>query len=289
MIIIDYSQTVISNIMAELNIAKEKKLEVNLIRHMVLNTIRSYVTKFKEDYGPDIVIACDSRKYWRKDVFPNYKANRKKARQDSGLDWNLIFDTINLLKSEIKDHLPYQLVEIEGAEADDVIACYVQWLKNENEKVLIISADHDFMQLHKFNNVYQWSPTKNDFVTCKVDPKDKLFEHIIKGDKGDGVPNVLSDDDTIVDGRRQKPIQTKKLNAWKIDPTSMPQDSAFITNFERNQTLIDLSKIPDDIKDKIQSVFLNKTLQTENAKEKIKKYFQQHNLNNMLEVIEEFQ
>ena len=289
MIIIDYSQTVISNIMAELNIAKEKKLEVNLIRHMVLNTIRSYVTKFKEDYGPDIVIACDSRKYWRKDVFPNYKANRKKARQDSGLDWNLIFDTINLLKSEIKDHLPYQLVEIEGAEADDVIACYVQWLKNENEKVLIISADHDFMQLHKFKNVYQWSPTKNDFVTCKVDPKDKLFEHIIKGDKGDGVPNVLSDDDTIVDGRRQKPIQTKKLNAWKIDPTSMPHDSAFITNFERNQTLIDLSKIPDDIKDKIQSVFLNKTLQTENAKEKIKKYFQQHNLNNMLEVIEEFQ
>tara|TARA_X000001388_G_scaffold77233_2_gene77163 strand:+ start:178 stop:1047 length:870 start_codon:yes stop_codon:yes gene_type:complete len=289
MIIIDYSQTVISNIMAELNIAKEKKLEVNLIRHMVLNTIRSYVTKFKEDYGPDIVIACDSRKYWRKDVFPNYKANRKKARQDSGLDWNLIFDTINLLKSEIKDHLPYQLVEIEGAEADDVIACYVQWLKNENEKVLIISADHDFMQLHKFNNVYQWSPTKNDFVTCKVDPKDKLFEHIIKGDKGDGVPNVLSDDDTIVDGRRQKPIQTKKLNAWKIDPTSMPHDSAFITNFERNQTLIDLSKIPDDIKDKIQSVFLNKTLQTENAKEKIKKYFQQHNLNNMIEVIEEFQ
>ncbi len=289
MIIIDYSQTVISNIMAELNIAKEKKLEVNLIRHMVLNTIRSYVTKFKEDYGPDIVIACDSRKYWRKDVFPNYKANRKKARQESGLDWNLIFDTINLLKSEIKDHLPYQLVEIEGAEADDVIACYVQWLKNENEKVLIISADHDFMQLHKFNNVYQWSPTKNDFVTCKVDPKDKLFEHIIKGDKGDGVPNVLSDDDTIVDGRRQKPIQTKKLNAWKIDPTSMPHDSAFITNFERNQTLIDLSKIPDDIKDKIQSVFLNKTLQTENAKEKIKKYFQQHNLNNMIEVIEEFQ
>ena len=289
MIIIDYSQTVISNIMAELNMAKEKKLEVNLIRHMVLNTIRSYVTKFKEEYGPDIVIACDSRKYWRKDVFPNYKANRKKARQDSGLDWNLIFDTINLLKSEIKDHLPYQLVEIEGAEADDVIACYVQWLKNENEKVLIISADHDFMQLHKFNNVYQWSPTKNDFVTCKVDPKDKLFEHIIKGDKGDGVPNVLSDDDTIVDGRRQKPIQTKKLNAWKIDPTSMPHDSAFITNFERNQTLIDLSKIPDDIKDKIQSVFLNKTLQTENAKEKIKKYFQQHNLNNMIEVIEEFQ
>jgi len=289
MIIIDYSQTVISNIMAELNIAKEKKLEVNLIRHMVLNTIRSYVTKFKEEYGPDIVIACDSRKYWRKDVFPNYKANRKKARQESGLDWNLIFDTINLLKSEIKDHLPYQLVEIEGAEADDVIACYIQWIKSENEKVIIVSADHDFMQLHKFNNVYQWSPTKNGFVTCKVDPKDKLFEHIIKGDKGDGVPNVLSDDDSIVEGRRQKAIQTKKLNEWKLDHTSMPQDPGFVNNFERNQTLIDLSKIPDDIKDTIQSTFLNKNLQTDNAKEKIKNYFQQHNLNNMLEVIEEFQ
>ena len=289
MIIIDYSQTVISNIMAELNIAKEKKLEVNLIRHMVLNTIRSYVTKFKEEYGPDIVIACDSRKYWRKDIFPNYKANRKKARQESGLDWNLIFDTINLLKSEIKDHLPYRLVEIEGAEADDVIACYIQWIKSENEKVLIISADHDFMQLHKFNNVYQWSPTKNDFVVCKVDPKDKLFEHIIKGDKGDGIPNVLSDDDTIVDGRRQRPVHTKKLGDWKIDPTSMPQDHAFIKNFERNQTLIDLSKIPDNVKSKIELVFSNEMKQNADSKEKIKNYFQQHNLNNMLEVIEEFQ
>ena len=107
MIIVDYSQTIISNLMAELGGRKDVELEVNLLRHMVINTIRSHYTKFKDEYG-EMVIACDSKSYWRKEVFPFYKANRKKIREESGYDWNTIFDTINLLKSELKQFFPYR-------------------------------------------------------------------------------------------------------------------------------------------------------------------------------------
>ena len=288
MIIVDYSQTVISNIMADIGNNKNAELEVNLIRHMVINTIRSHYKEFKDEYG-DMTIACDSKKYWRKDFFPYYKANRKKVRQQSGHDWNLIFDTINMLKKELKDNFPWKVVEVEGAEADDIIATYVK-NKHPNEPVVIVSGDHDFMQLQKYDNVVQWSPIKNKFVKCIGDPKDILFEHIIKGDKGDGVPNVLTEDDAIVEGRRQKPIHSKKLEMWKKDHTQMPQDSSFVSNYERNQTLVDLSRIPNNIETEIQLAFIKAEppYDMEMNKNILMDYFNQHKLNKMIESIEEF-
>ena len=288
MIIVDYSQTVISNIMADIGNNKNAELEVNLIRHMVINTIRSHYKEFKDQYG-DMTIACDSKKYWRKDFFPYYKANRKKVRQQSGHDWNLIFDTINMLKQELKDNFPWKVVEVEGAEADDIIATYVK-NKHPDEPVVIVSGDHDFIQLQKYGNVVQWSPIKNKFVECVGDPKDILFEHIIKGDKGDGVPNVLTEDDAIVEGRRQKPIHSKKLEMWKKDHTQMPQDSTFVSNYERNQTLVDLSRIPNDIETEIQLAFIKAEppYDMDMNKNILMDYFNQHKLNKMIESIEEF-
>ena len=280
-IIIDYSQTIISSLMAELNGDTEAKLEVNLIRHMVINAIRSYHKKYSDEYG-DLVIACDSRKYWRKDVFPYYKANRKKVRDNSGYDWNIIFDTINLLKRELKEFFPYKLVEVEGAEADDIIATLC---KQTSDPILIISGDHDFMQLQKYPNVKQYSPVQQKYVKCKKDPKETLLEHIIRGDRGDGVPNVLTSDDSIVEGKRQRPIQSKKLALWLEDPKEMPQDPTFVTNFERNQTMIDLSRIPEDIETNIINTF---KMQSIKDKSMLIDYFNEHKMKNMLELIEEF-
>ena len=174
MIVIDYSQTIISNLMAEIGNRADVELDVNLLRHMVINTIRSHKVKFKE-FG-EVVIACDSRKYWRKEVFPYYKANRKKAREDSGFNWPLIFDSINLIKEELKAVFPYKVIEIEGAEADDVIATLVYWsLENDLKEgtlvpepmpLLIISGDHDFNQLQKYKHVKQFSPTLNYLKTA---------------------------------------------------------------------------------------------------------------------------
>ena len=281
MIIVDYSQTIISNLMAELGGRKDVELEVNLLRHMVINTIRSHYTKFKDEYG-EMVIACDSKSYWRKEVFPFYKANRKKVREESGYDWNTIFDTINLLKSELKQFFPYRLIEVKGAEADDIIATLCKHL---TEPVMIISGDHDFVQLQKYPNVKQWSSIHKKFIKAEKPINTILMEHIIKGDKGDGVPNVLTDDNAMVNGKRQSPVQSKKLAQWIEDPTTMPQDSNFVKNFDRNQTLVDLSRIPNHIEESIINTF---HLYQIKDKSMILDYFVQHRMKNMLDLIEEF-
>ena len=281
MIIVDYSQTIISNLMAELNGRKDIEIEINLLRHMVLNTIRSYHSNFKKEYG-EMVIACDNKKYWRKDIFPYYKANRKKAREDSGYNWNSIFEAINTIKQELKDYFPYRVIEVDRAEADDIIATLCKHLE---EPVLIVSGDHDFVQLQRHPNIKQWSPITKKFIKCEISPDQFLFEHIIKGDKGDGVPNVLSNDDSIIKGERQKPIQSKKMSEWFLNPTSRPTDVIFIKNFDRNQKLIDLTSIPEDIEKSILNTFHIYSIKDRSM---ILDYFIQHKMKNLLESIEEF-
>lgn len=282
MIIVDYSQTIISNLMAELGGRKDVDLEINLLRHMVLNTLRSYHTKFKREFG-EMVIACDNKKYWRKEIFPHYKANRKKAREDSGYDWNLIFDAINTIKKELKDIFPYKVIEVESSEADDIIAtlCKTQ----RNEPILIISGDHDFIQLQKYDNVKQYSPIQKKFVVSPMSSDKVVLEHIIKGDKGDGIPNVLTSDEAIINGERQKPISSKKLTEWMNDPTTMPHDDTFVKNYKRNQLLVDLSKIPQRIEESILNTFTN---YPQKDKSMILDYFIEHKMKHMLEHIEEF-
>ena len=294
MIIVDYSQTIISNLMAELGGRKDVELEVNLLRHMVINTIRSHYAKFKRDYG-ELVIACDSKKYWRKNYFPYYKSNRKKAREESGYDWNLIFDAINLIKTEIKNVFPYKVIEEEGAEADDVIATLCKWSQDnylnegtilpDPKPILIVSGDHDFLQLHKYSNVKQYSPIQKKFIKSDRTSEKYLLEHIIKGDRGDGIPNVLTQDDAIVNGERQRPISSKKLEQWLEDPTNLPNDVVFQRNFDRNKKLIDLSNIPDDLENKIINTFTN--YETKD-KSQILNYFIENKMKLMIEYIEEF-
>lgn len=294
LIIVDYSQTIISNLMAELNGQKDVDIEVDLLRHMTINTLRSHYSKFKEKYG-EMVIACDSKKYWRKERFPYYKANRKKLRAESGYNWNLIFDTINLLKQELKDYFPYRVIEVSGAEADDIIASLCKWsqtnqlvqnnLSLEPQPVLIISGDHDFIQLQKFHNVKQFSPIQKKFVVSDKKHSEVVLEHIIKGDKGDGIPNILTADDAFVKGERQKPITSKKLNEWILDPISMPRDENFLRNFQRNKLLTDFSEIPEDIENNIINTFIEYPVKD---KAIILDYFIKNKMKNMIDYIEDF-
>lgn len=268
-------------------------LDVNLLRHMVINTIRSLKQKFGGNYG-ELVIACDSKNYWRKKVFPYYKANRKKAREESGLDWPMIFDTINLLKEEIKTFFPYKVIEVETAEADDIIATLVAWsfendtghgLFPQPNPLLILSGDHDFIQLQKYKHVKQFSPITKKFIIPDTTPEKYLFEHIIRGDKGDGIPNVLSSDTSIVENERQKKIMQVKLDQWQEDPSTMPQDEMFKRNFDRNKALVDLTKIPEDIRDSIINTFTNTPSR---GRELLLDYFIKNKMKLMIEHIEEF-
>jgi len=251
MILIDYSGIAISNIFAQKVTVSE-----DMVRHMILNSLRMYNLKYRKEYGT-MVLACDGGS-WRKQIYPQYKANRKTSRDASGLDWQEFFRILGMVRDEVKEHLPYKVVHIQGIEADDVIGALTEKTQNfgENEPVMIISADKDFIQLQQYSNVRQFSPMTKAFVKEK-DATQYLFEHIIRGDSGDGIPNVLSPDNTFVDKIRQKPISAKKIEQWGASRNALDKvmDESTYRNFQRNQALIDLSKVPQDKKALIINTF----------------------------------
>ena len=279
MILVDLNQVLLAGLMAQ--IANQKgKLYEHLIRHMVLNIIRNHVKNFKAEYG-EVVLCCDNRKYWRKEYFPFYKANRKKNRDKSNLDWHMIFDILAKLKVELKENFPYKVIDVEGAEADDIIGTLVP-RHAPHEKILILSSDGDFLQLQQNHNVKQYNPSQKKYVVSP-NPIMDLKEKIIRGDKGDGIPNVLSSSDCFVRDLRQTPITQKVLDKLMRE-SYLEQEETIKSNFIRNSTLIDLSFIPENIKTKI----INTYEETKPAKGKLLNYFIEHKLKNLMEVIEEF-
>ena len=211
MILIDLNQVLISNLMQQINSNPKIALDENLIRHMVLNSLRSYVRQFKSKYG-NVVICCDSKNYWRREYFPFYKSNRKKDREKSGFDWTLIFQTLNKIREELKVNFPYKVLDVDGAEADDIIGV-LSARQSPHEEVLILSSDKDFIQLQKYKNVIQYSPIMKKFVKSDS-PTEYTKEHILRGDRGDGIPNFLSPDNCFALGERQKVLNTKKMAEW---------------------------------------------------------------------------
>ena len=247
------NQIMISNLMMQL---KGDALNENLVRHMVLTALRAFERQYSPIYG-EVVLAYDSKHYWRKEAFPFYKQNRKKDREASNLDWNAIFEVLNKIRDEIKTFFPYKVVEVYGAEADDVISTLTTFQSyrniklekdgNKPEKVLILSGDKDFIQLQKFPFVKQYNPILKKEIKHE-DPKTYILEHIIKGDKSDGIPNFLSDDDTFVVNKRQKPISKKNLERWvTLDPCDFCQTPETKANYLRNKNLIDLECIPENL------------------------------------------
>ena len=247
MIVIDYSGIAIASIFAQ-----KQSVSEDLIRHMVLNQLRMYNLRYRKEYG-NMVLACDGGS-WRKEIFPQYKAHRKASRDSSGLDWTEFFRILNLVRDEISENLPYKVVHIQNIEADDIIGTLAEKTQNfgQHEPVMIISADKDFIQLQQYSNVKQFSPMTKSLVVEK-DPIRYLQEHIMRGDSGDGIPNILSPDNCFVDKLRQKPVSSKKIDEWiaTYDDLSTKMEQETYRNFQRNQALIDLSRVPQSKKDTI--------------------------------------
>ena len=278
MIIVDINQIMISNLMVTIH-RDNLELGEDLIRHMVLNSLRGHNKKFKKQYG-DMVIACDSGNVWRRQAFPNYKAGRKANREKSEHDWTMIFDLLSKVKNEIKEFLPYKVIEVESVEADDIIAVLC---RRTNEKVLILSGDKDFIQLHN-DRIKQYNPVLNKFVGQGENPSLYIREHILKGDRSDGIPNVLSDDNVFIEGRRQRHLIKKKIEAWcnEIVPTFNEEEQK---NYDRNKTLIDLNCIPREFEAKINREFDTFEVAT---RDKILGYFINKKLKTLIESIDEF-
>ena len=284
MILVDMNQVTLSNLMVQLG--GNKNVEPDFVRHMVLNSLRSYRTKFVNEYG-ELVLCYDNKVNWRREYFPNYKFSRRKDRKQSKLDWNKIFDTLHMIRDELTEYFPYKVLEVENAEADDIIASVVFHVASEPknyEKVLILSSDKDFIQLQKYNFVSQYSPMQKKFVNG-IDPTTYIKEHILKGDRGDGVPNFLSPDNTFVDELRQRPMSKRKLEAWiDLEPSDYCNEE-MMRNYHRNRTLIDLSYIPDNIKEKCTETFLDAP---EGNRKHLLNYFIKKKLKSLMENIGDF-
>ena len=252
MIIMDYSGIALASIIIN------KTFEESLIRHMILNSIRMYRSRYIDEYG-EIVLACDGPNNWRRSAFPQYKANRKKGRDESTFDWNEAFRILHLVREEIKENFPYKVIHIDQCDADDIIGTLVD-LKSDvpinPEPIMIVSSDRDFVQLQRFPNVKQYSPILKKEVV-ESNPRLFLQTHIIKGDKGDGVPNILSEDNVFVEGFRQTPMSKKKIDniIEDLDDGELLYAASWYRNYCRNKKLIDLTETPNDLKRQIINSF----------------------------------
>ena len=282
MIIFDFNQVAISNLMEQIGSSKTP-VDESLVRHMILNTIRTYVKRFKDSHGPEIIIACDNKKYWRREIFPHYKAGRKKAREASGHDWSTIFDCLNKIRDELKVNSPYKVLDVDSAEADDIIA--VLSLKySATQKIMILSSDKDFAQLQKYPNVEQFSPILKKAIKEPL-PSAQLKQLIIRGDKSDGIPNILTKDDVFVTGGRQKPITEVKIIGWMNQEPKEFCNEDMLRNYARNEMLIDLTRIPESLKESILHSYDESKGRT---KQEFMNYMIANRLKNLLEVIDEF-
>ena len=289
MILVDLNQVMISNLMMHIGGKKNVPVEADLVRHMVLNSLRMYRTKFGDKYG-ELVICCDDKEYWRRELYPYYKIHRKKDREQSGLDWNMIFTILNGIRDDIRSEFPYKVIQVPHAEADDVIGTlchrfgHLGIASGSAEPILILSSDKDFAQLQKYANVDQYSPIGKKYVTCS-NPARYVHEHILRGDRGDGVPNFLSADDVFVTGKRQTPLATKKIDAWNGKDPEEFCDERMLRNYRRNQQLVDLDFIPKNIIEQTNNIYDNYKL---NERSKIFNYFVKNRMKNMMEVIHDF-
>jgi len=277
MILVDMNQISLASIMMHLHMQKEKNIDEKMVRHMILNSLRMYRSKFLSEFG-ELVLCYDSRHYWRRDYFPEYKHSRRKGREKDSKNWDEIFSCLNKIKEEIKNNMPYKFLEVYGAEADDIIATLCS---ESSDEVMILSGDKDFIQLQIYPNVKQYSPITKKMING-INPDDYLKEHVLKGDSSDGVPNVLSPDNSFVDGIRQKPLSKKKISA--MISGRFPNDE-IKRNYQRNKTLIDLGCIPSELRTEILDIYKEAP---QNKRSKILSYFIKQRLKTLTESIGEF-
>ena len=281
MILVDMNQISVASVMMHLHMSKNIVPENSMVRHMILNSLRMYRTRFSSEFGV-LVLCYDSKHYWRRDYFPNYKANRRRDRKKSDKDWDAIFECLNTIKEEIRTNMPYKFLEIYGAEADDIIATICS---EYAEEIMILSGDKDFIQLQRFPNVKQYSPITKKMVNG-ANPDGYLKEHVFKGDASDGIPNVLSPDNTFTDGLRQKPLGKKKIATWvDHDFEDVAPNDEVKRNYQRNRKLIDLTYTPKEISEEILKTYRSSP---EGDRSKLLNYFIQKRLKSLTESIGDF-
>lgn len=269
-----------------------EKISVSMMRHLVLSTIKHNVLKFRKDGYEEVIICVDNAlpTYWRREFAYYYKKNRAKNREESTWDWEGYFEGIRTVVDEFKKNMPYIIMDISKAEADDCIAVLTKKLSLEGRKVMIISSDGDFTQLHKFPNVSQYSPMMKKLVKSKTgSPALDLMTKIVKGDRKDCVASIKVRSDfyyTMVIGERTPPTKTKFVeDCLDAEDISKLLSETEYKRFLENRVLIDFEYIRDDIKSAILDLYNNYKVP---GKNKIYPYFVKSGLSKLLKDVGQF-
>jgi hypothetical protein len=279
MIFIDFNQVVITEI-HRFYAYNKTQLTQNDLLHISFTALKKCTSLFRKH---NIVIACDSKTYWRKDLYKLYKFHRKDLREKSPLDWNFIHKTLNEVKADLHEYFPYKVLEVDSAEADDIIGTLVPRFAPHGP-VIICSADRDFVQLQQYPNVKQYDPKISAYVTSD-DPVKDLKIKIIKGDRGDFIPSFLSPDDQFMTGKRQTRITEEKLQQWLNESPEVFCNNDTLQNYYRNQKLIDFNFIPSEVKQRI----IDRYDELEFKGKNIFRYFMSKGLVAFLDDVGEFQ
>ena len=284
-ILVDYNQVILASLFASIGNHTDVAADESIIRHMFLNSLRANRKKFTEEYG-EIVICADGKNTWRREAYPYYKANRKKSRDESGMDWGALFEIMNNIRSEIKEFFPYKVIHIDHCEADDIIGTvcheYGSELNIGSEKFLVLSGDKDYIQLQNYANVDQYDPIRKRWIR-NDNPVNYLKEHILKGDSGDGVPNILSPDNCLAVGERQKAMTKKRLALYSEGPINMDEET--LRRFHRNKMMIDLREIPKSYQDRIMGEY---NTEKEVGREQLFNFFVKKKLKHLITDIQDF-
>lgn len=296
-ILSDFSQMMISSFAAQAKDLKDGDTK-DLIKHIALNQLLA----LKKKFNGRMILCCDSKSYWRRDEFPYYKGHRKHHREkdNSFLDWKLVFETLDELKTELVENFPYMVLEVQGAEADDIIAVLTYYfdenelvntgLIEEPDQIIICSTDEDFQQLQKFRNVQQWNNVQKMMMVCK-NPKQFLIEHICSGDTGDNIPNIMTGDWWAKARADNEPTRAKAFATARFkdfynkgyDACTNEEEQR---NFRRNEKLIDFDFIPKAIYNEIINSYLR--YEIKGSKAKVFKYLQDRRMKLLLASAQDF-
>lgn len=278
MILIDYSQIAISNASVIQN-QNGGELIIEQLRYQILNSLRMYHQKFKDEFG-ELVICCDGSNYWRTQVFEHYKGWRKALNDDPEHKKKSddLYQKVDTIRDELKRTFPFKLIRFDNLEADDVIAILSLHI---NADTIIISADKDFQQLQAMPRIKQYSPLKKEFIDCQI-PNMFLKELIIRGDKGDGIPNIFGDDDSLMTKTRQRSIRATDIQKWLYEkPEVFCESATVLENYNRNKKLIAFSEIPEEYRQRVLGELSNQALNKSVNSiyvNKLSAYFLEHEL-----------
>lgn len=163
---------------------------IDLVIFRIVDEFVDFAQKYKSTYG-DFIICLDdhSKPYWRKEVYPEYKASRKREREESEVNYNEVFKHIDYLVRVLKNFTNFKVIGVPGTEADDIIGLLTRKFARF-EKVLILSPDKDFKQLHKLGDIRQYSSITNKWVVPE-DVDGWMMEHVVLGDSTDNVPRIV--------------------------------------------------------------------------------------------------